>query len=1111
MNRSSFSMFKKIAFAGLGLVLLASPLMSSADAISDLQAQIQALLAQVAALQAQVGLPTPAETHPIIPTSQCVVLTYNMGPDDTDADTNGEVSKLQRFLAQDPSIYPEGRITGYFGFATMRAVQRWQAAHSLAHDGDPDSTGYGFVGPRTRAAMAAGCGGGNQTITVTAPNGGEQWETGIMNTVTWTPYQYGPDINPAKDVTAYLEQKETEPNGVFVNIGPVQEDGKASIHWMTGHINMTKGDYWAKPGGNYYIRVVNNVTGAWDRSDAPFTILPRSVDLKVNSSDGPLTIDPAQKVWITWSSTDKDSCTAYGVSDAQVSPSNNQPPMAGLPASGKREVYVWFYNAGYGMQVNMQCTGTNGSVASDWVVINPVAQPASLQITSPNGGESIPLDYSQQYIRWNQSGVSQVSIALYKNDQWQEWIHKDFIPFQQPDGTYAFGWQGIGISNPGFAAGLGTVYKIYITGQRTDGSGYVDDKSDAPFSFVTGGGLSLEYISGKKDTYTPGESVDLVMRALKPDGTPGTPEDGFNIQMYVTEPNSPSVFQGENAEYKYATKLWKVPLRIPYAAGTYKVESTFYCSNTPLACGTTYRIAEAKATFYVTISPTQEIKRAPIVVEAGGDLGGNATIKGHYLVGTDNASTNVYIGGTNANVTFANYGIVNIDIPSSLTVGNEYDLTVVNDRGTSNTLRFKVPSVKAGGGTSLTATPTSGSAPLSVTFSSNSASDVRFGDGQTGTLNPAPVCSGCAPSYTALHTYTSAGTFTASANGISKTITVTASQASPRIVFNSISGGTVSFSYYDLPTNSEVVFVNQTSGQTVSGPVAPISSSGTGTQTATAPSSMPAGAYYLKVRNVTTQAEIARSVSFTVAGNTGAPTCTLSASPASITSGQSSTLSWTSGNSASASIDRGVGAQPLNGSVIVSPPSTLLYTLTATAEDGRTATCTKTITVTAVAVLPSVTITAPDASASEAGLATGSYLITRTGPTTQALGVTVEVSGSATRYIDSTTSNPDYILTQSGIASGNRLVATIPANSATTNILLTPKQDTLKELTETVVIRLVDGANYNLGTPISATVRITDNDTVSLNDDEVRTNLASALSALESALQALIRLLGQTQ
>jgi len=90
-------------------------------------------------------------------------------------------------------------------------------------------------------------------------------------------------------------------------------------------------------------------------------------------------------------------------------------------------------------------------------------------------------------------------------------------------------------------------------------------------------------------------------------------------------------------------------------------------------------------------------------------------------------------------------------------------------------------------------------------------------------------------------------------------------------------------------------------------------------------------------------------------GGAPAPTATFSAAPTSISAGQSSTLTWTSSNATTVSIDNGVGSQPLNGSIGVSPASTTTYTLTATGAGGTT---TKTATVTVVQPAPTITFSA---------------------------------------------------------------------------------------------------------------------------------------------------------
>jgi len=61
-----------------------------------------------------------------------------------------QVRILQKILVKDPALYPEGLITGYFGSATVRAVQKFQVKYGIASPGKP---GYGQVGPKTRATL----------------------------------------------------------------------------------------------------------------------------------------------------------------------------------------------------------------------------------------------------------------------------------------------------------------------------------------------------------------------------------------------------------------------------------------------------------------------------------------------------------------------------------------------------------------------------------------------------------------------------------------------------------------------------------------------------------------------------------------------------------------------------------------------------------------------------------------------------------------------------------------------------------------------------------------------------------------------------------------------
>ncbi|MFC1802229.1 chitobiase/beta-hexosaminidase C-terminal domain-containing protein, partial [Patescibacteria group bacterium] len=66
---------------------------------------------------------------------------------------DGDVTQVQQLLSQDKEIYPEGLTTGYYGELTAKAVERFQCKYLEICSGTPDTTGYGVVGPRTKAKI----------------------------------------------------------------------------------------------------------------------------------------------------------------------------------------------------------------------------------------------------------------------------------------------------------------------------------------------------------------------------------------------------------------------------------------------------------------------------------------------------------------------------------------------------------------------------------------------------------------------------------------------------------------------------------------------------------------------------------------------------------------------------------------------------------------------------------------------------------------------------------------------------------------------------------------------------------------------------------------------
>lgn len=396
---------------------------AQAQTLAEFQAQITQLLQIIAQLQVQLaelqeegGIQPPPDGEeggsgeeptegPHYGPGECLVITNSLYRGVSDRTTNGEVSKLQKFLTTTGDFtYP--RITGNYGPTTEAAVKKWQARNGVVSSGNPRTTGYGVVGAQTRAALSAGC-YYRPDITLTAPNGGEEWKTRQVNTITWTPYSYDPEVNPARDVTAYLEKKV---GNRYVTVGKIMDNGKASIHT---HMEIDRYGKYAES-GEYYVRIVNTKTGKWDRSNRSFEVIHEDVE-------------------------------------------------------------------------------------DDEAVV---------RVLSPNGGEEIDPNEPIK-ITWSNDGVTSVSVALYKNDKWLSWIETDY---DADDGKQQIVWDPV--EEVIEMAGTEEDLKIYITARRADGKGYVDDKSDRPFSFegsTTGSQNKYLSVSASEDSVESGERVDYLI------------------------------------------------------------------------------------------------------------------------------------------------------------------------------------------------------------------------------------------------------------------------------------------------------------------------------------------------------------------------------------------------------------------------------------------------------------------------------------------------------------------------------------------------------------------------------------------------------------------------
>lgn len=143
---------------GAAFMLCALPFVTNAATSEELQAQIADLLTRITTLQQQLGTSGGSSATTGTPSTpagevQCPHVSRVLKRGATGVD----VTRLQQFLALDPSVYPEAQVTGYYGALTEKAVQRFQCKNKLVCDGTADSTGYGVTGPRTAALLALQC------------------------------------------------------------------------------------------------------------------------------------------------------------------------------------------------------------------------------------------------------------------------------------------------------------------------------------------------------------------------------------------------------------------------------------------------------------------------------------------------------------------------------------------------------------------------------------------------------------------------------------------------------------------------------------------------------------------------------------------------------------------------------------------------------------------------------------------------------------------------------------------------------------------------------------------------------------------------------------------
>jgi hypothetical protein len=172
---------------------------------------------------------------------------------------------------------------------------------------------------------------------------------------------------------------------------------------------------------------------------------------------------------------------------------------------------------------------------------------------------------------------------------------------------------------------------------------------------------------------------------------------------------------------------------------------------------------------------------------------------------------------------------------------------------------------------------------------------------------------------------------------------------------------------------------------------------------------------------------MATPVTVTVANSAGGPTVTASVNPTAITLGGTATLSWSTTNATSVTIDQGIGPVALSGSRSVSPSATTTYTVTATNAAGS-ATATATLTVNLPPPLPTATLDVSPATITAGGSATLSW--STTNATTVSIDGGIGVVGTTGSRSVSPTTTTTYTLTAANITGSATATAILTVTPA---------------------------------------------------------------------------------
>jgi hypothetical protein len=370
------------------------------------------------------------------------------------------------------------------------------------------------------------------TVTVTAPNGGEDWPIGSSQSITWTD-------NFSDNVEIQLYK-----GGIFHSVIVISTASDGLYTW-----NISPA---IESGSDYKIRIASVVDGnIYDFSDTTFTL----------SNQITVTVPNGGEIWqagslqdIEWNEnlTGNVKIELYkgGIFDTVISSS----------ATSNGE-FTWAIpiTTAEGSDYKIKISSVDDSTVSDLSDADFTIFAGNIMVTSPNGGESW-LAGSSQEIRWSDNISGNVKIDLYKAGV----FYTEIVGSATSNGS--FYWD---ISD---TTTEGSDYRVKISSVENDS---LFDFSDADFtifagsitvtspnggeSWLAGSSRNITWIDNieenvKIDLYKGGLFHSVISTSTSSDGSrewdiPFTLEAGTDYTVKITDVSNPNTFDFSDSNF----------------------------------------------------------------------------------------------------------------------------------------------------------------------------------------------------------------------------------------------------------------------------------------------------------------------------------------------------------------------------------------------------------------------------------------------------------------------------------------------------------------------------------------------------------------------------------